>query len=51
MPSEMYLANWNTYQTAWADIPATERQELLRKSVDQIASIPIPRACLTGMSS
>jgi hypothetical protein len=29
MEKQIYESNWNTYQDAWADISAAERQELL----------------------
>ena len=48
MPSETYLANWNTYQAAWADIPAAGRQELLFESVDQDCVYTDPQSVSHG---
>jgi hypothetical protein len=33
VPASILLDNWNTYQTAWADIASSRRQELIRSSV------------------
>ena len=33
MEKEIYESNWNTYQDAWANISAAERQELLARAV------------------
>lgn len=33
MPAEDKLDTWNTYQSAWSDISAHERRELLARSV------------------
>lgn len=33
MQKQIYESNWNTYQDAWADIAAAEREELLGRVV------------------
>jgi hypothetical protein len=33
MSTEKQLENWNTWQAAWADIPAEQRQSMLEKSI------------------
>lgn len=37
-----YEANWTTYQDAWADITATERQALLARVVDETCTFESP---------
>jgi len=48
MQNEVSLATWKTYQAAWSDLSATERQNLLTCSVDEDCVLTDPTSQCYG---
>lgn len=49
MTDEALLKLWNTYQSAWADIPAQEREQRLRETLTRDVAFTNPDADEQGI--
>lgn len=51
MPNQMHDATWKTYGEAWADVPPTERQQLLSQCVAKECAFADPNTELSGVEA
>lgn len=50
MEKEIYALNWSTYQDAWSDVSAAERQALLGRAVAEECTFESPGGAGRGLA-